>query len=93
MNRICLVCYPAQIAGDIVNRYGLFNVTFHGGQPVSAAMMRTVGFHRLWDMQQMMADIADAAKTGDIVTCTHVVNLDDDDWDGTLVFEPAAIVI
>lgn len=90
-----VVFYPCQIAGKIAERVGVFDVTFSAdGVPLRADMPRFVGFSKNRELVEFYDEIEKAIFDRQNLHCPNVVNLDDAPaWDGTLTFEPIAILI
>mgnify|MGYP003375688249 CR=1 FL=1 len=80
-----LVIYPALIAGDVVNRYGYFIVTYDHGKPVTATLPRMVDYVSLDEVADVMEDVLEAF-TQPSLYCLNTVDLDNTEWDGTLHF-------
>lgn len=81
-----LVVYPCLIAGNIVNRYGYFQVTFaFNGKPIEAKLPRMVDFPDLIETVQRMEDVLEAFRMESLY-CLNTVDLDNTEWDGTLQF-------
>lgn len=80
-----LVVYPALIAGDVVNRYGYFSVTFVHNKPVTATLPRMVDYTTLEQVEDVLEDILEAFRL-DSLYCLNTVDLDNGIWDGILYF-------
>ena len=81
------VQYPVIIAEQAFDRIGLFEVDFHSDDlPLRARMLRFVGFEKPADMIDFLDNINDAVFQKPTLLCTDIVNLDEDEWGGTLYF-------
>jgi len=86
------VKYPCIIAGEMVWRAGLFEVTYIDGTPAWAdAAGPFLGIRHSLEYYRIKVSIERAAQEPEII-CTCRVDLDNVAWDGRLIFEHAPIL-
>ena len=85
--QIRCVQYPVIIDGAALDRIGLFEVDFHSDDlPLRARMLRFVGYDEIRDLATFLDDINEAVFERPTLLYTDTVNLDEDEWGGTLYF-------
>lgn len=90
-----VVFYPCIIAGNVVERVGVFDVHFNAdGQPTRAEMPRFVGYETTFELVNFCDEIAGAILERENLHCQNPIDLDNAPaWDGCLSFEPASVVL
>ena len=90
-----VVFYPCLIGGKIVERVGIFDVAFSADfVPISAEIPRFVGYTKNTELVEFYDEIEKAILDRQCLHCANVVNLDDAPaWDGSLTFEPTAVLL
>lgn len=85
--QIRCVQYPCIIAGNAVDRIGIFEVDFHSDDsPLRARMLRFLGYEKLPELVDFLDDINEAVFERPTLLAHDIVNLDDDAWGGTIYF-------
>lgn len=87
--------YPCIIGGNAVDRVGLFEVEFAPtGAPVRAEMLRFVGYDSPTLLVEFFEEMERALYELETLHVHTAINLDEAPaWDGTLLFERAAILL
>lgn len=86
-NELRWVQYPCLIAQKRVFRYGLFDVHFINDEPAHAELPQIVGLKKEKNGFLKRSMAIQSACHEPILICTNAVNLDNDDWDGSLIFD------
>ena len=89
-----VVHYPCLINGKVEERWGIFDVFFGAdGLPVRAEMSRFVGYENPAQLVEFWDGVERAIMDLQTMHCQNVLDLDAQEWDGTLSFEPDAVLI
>ena len=85
--QIRCVQYPVIIAGNAMDRIGIFEVYFHSDNlPLRARTLRFIGYDEMEDLATFLHNMNYAVFVLPTLRCNDTVNLDDDEWGGTLHF-------
>ena len=81
------VQYPVIISGKAVDRIGIFSVDFHSDdEPLRADMLRFVGYDNLQELIDFLDNINEAVFNRQTLHIHQSIDLDNDEWSGTLYF-------
>ncbi len=92
--QIRAVQYPCIIGGEACDRVGIFEVEIHDNRPMRASMLHFVGYGTTKELMEFYDTVGVAIFDLPTLNSFNTVNLDDEPmWDGTLTFEPTAVLL